>query len=88
MQRYPGSQEPKNTTKSHRTTNFTQRFIGRGETRRVAASARARNSRELTRIQGLLELLREGGGSCHGGPFHGGERWDFMFRDWAFYSVG
>lgn len=74
MERCPGSWESRNTTKPHCTTNFTQRFIGRGKTRKVAAFAQMKNSRELNSTQGLyggswevgmeLFMVESGGISC------------------------
>lgn len=55
-ERYPSGQESRNSTKSHRTTNSHKRFIGREKLRRVVASALARSSRELSRIQGLYRV--------------------------------
>lgn len=44
----------RNTTTSHHTTNFTQRFMGREKTRKVAVSAWRRNSREGWLYVGFL----------------------------------
>lgn len=54
----------------------------------MAASAPARNSRELNRIQGLCRASWEAGGAFQGGAFQGGDWGNFMSRDWAFYSTG
>lgn len=47
-ERCPGSQDPRNTTKSQGTINLTQEIPGE-RCKRVAASAQARKSKELSR---------------------------------------
>lgn len=60
-ERYPASQEPRNTTKAHCTSNFTQEI--RWERHKVSASAGKRNSRELRWRQVYIGfLVAESGG--------------------------
>lgn len=53
--KYPGSQEPKNTTESHRTASCTQESYW-GEHRMTTASAQSRSSQELARGQALCRV--------------------------------
>ena len=56
-ERYPGSQKPINTTKSHHAINLTQEIHWAGKIQEVAAaSAWVRNSSKLTKIQGLYRV--------------------------------
>lgn len=59
IERYPGSWEARNTTKSRHTTNGTQELNWDGKTRRVAASACARNRSKLNRTQDLYRVSWE-----------------------------
>lgn len=86
MERHPGNQEQRNTTQSYDTINVTQEIYWE-KTRRVAPSIWVRNSK-LNRIQNLYRVSWEGGGTFQGRAFQGGDWWDFMSRNWAFYSVG
>jgi hypothetical protein len=50
MEKYPDSPEPRNTTKSRCSTNLTQEIHWKRH-KMVAASAKGRNSRELSKRQ-------------------------------------
>ena len=50
MERYPSSWKPRNITKSQHKQS-TQEIFWKGQNRKVDASARARNSKEMTRSQ-------------------------------------
>lgn len=73
MERYPGSQK-EGIPKSHLKTNLT--FIGREKTRRVAASAHARNRKKLTEGRIYTEFLGGKRGTFQGEAFQGGDWWD------------
>lgn len=95
-ERYPASQEPRNTTKAHCTSNFTQEI--HWERHKVSASAGKRNSRELSWRQvyiGFLMAERRGlvfegkvstvgtGGISSPGSWGKYRAWgDFELRDW------
>lgn len=68
--------ETKGLPQSHTAQqNSHKRFIGRDELRRMAASAQARSSKELSRRQGSYSFSQEEGYTLQG------EDWrDFKFR--------
>ena len=67
-------QEPRGTTKSHDTTNFTQEVF-LGETQDGGCFYWARNSREVNRRQAYIWFL--GGRVLEGRDFQVGVWWDF-----------
>lgn len=88
MERYPGSQDSKITTKIYHKRNLTQRYIGSQENSIVATSTQVRNRSKLNRIQGLYRVYWEKGRTLQVGALQGGDCWTFLPRDWTFYSLG
>jgi hypothetical protein len=81
--RYPRSWEPRNTTRSHHTTNVTQGFFGREEPRRVDVCSGKKQQRRQT-LYGIswrgelsrVEIFRGGGWWW----------WDFKSKAWSEFS--
>lgn len=57
MERYPGSQEPRNTTKSHRTANLTQEIYWEGKNQEDGCLCLGEKQQQTEQDTGLVTQL-------------------------------